>query len=233
MTLPGSKHDARQPHPASQGRTASGVRREMRRAVFVVGAESALLLAGFVALSYCAGSLLAAKHYQADAQRRFRVSASELAPTGAAYSGSDRPARTVIPPAAAAPVGRLQIPAVGLSAMIAEGDTPGVLRVAVGHVPGTALPGQPGNVVLAAHRDAFFRRLGELKTGDVVRISTLGSDHNYQVTFTDVVSPQETWVMRPATGDTLTLITCYPFHFIGPAPKRFVVRARQMSISNR
>lgn len=83
--------------------------------------------------------------------------------------------------------------------MIAEGDSSEVLRVAVGHMPGTALLGESGNVVLAAHRDAFFRRLGELKVGDVVRLTVPGAEHTYRVTFTDVVQPRETWVMEPAT----------------------------------
>jgi sortase A len=98
----------------------------------------------------------------------------------------------------------------------------------VGHMPGTALPWEPGNVGLVAHRDSFFRRLGEIKIGDAIRITVPGSEFTYRVTFTDIVDPREIWVLQAATGDTLTLITCYPFHFIGAAPKRFVVRARRL-----
>jgi sortase A len=123
-------------------------------------------------------------------------------------------------------VGRIEIPEVGISAMIGEGAAPGVLRVAVGHVPGTALPWEPGNVGLVAHRDTFFRRLGKIKIGDAIRITVPGSEFTYRVNFTEIVDPREIWVLQPATGDTLTLVTCYPFHFIGAAPKRFVVRAR-------
>src|SRR5262249_3266228 len=123
-------------------------------------------------------------------------------------------------------LGRVYIDRINLSVVVAEGATLSVLRVAIGHVPGTALPWQPGNVVLAAHRDSYFRRLGELKRGDVIRLTAPGNDYRYRVTFTDIVEPKETWVMQPSTGESLTLITCYPFHFVGPAPKRFIVRAR-------
>ena len=191
-----------------------------------------LLLAGSVALTYCADTLVAAKRYQVEAQKQFRKSVSQVS-ANKAFSNAVRLPTPASPRAVAplTPVGELEIPVVGLSAMIAEGDAPGVLRVAVGHVPGTALPGEHGNVVLAAHRDTFFRRLGELKRDEVIQISMLGAEHKYQITFTDVVDPKETWVMKHATGDTLTLITCYPFRFIGPAPKRFIVRARKVDIS--
>jgi sortase A len=125
----------------------------------------------------------------------------------------------------------VDVPKIQLSAMIAEGANSRALRVAIGHVPGTALPWQSGNVALVAHRDTFFRRLGELKMGDVIRLTVPGDEYTYHVTFTDIVNPNETWVLQPATGDTLTLVTCYPFHFIGAAPKRFVVRARRMDLA--
>jgi LPXTG-site transpeptidase (sortase) family protein len=83
----------------------------------------------------------------------------------------------------------------------------------------TALPGQTGNVVLAAHRDIFFRRFG---------VTVPGRQYLYSVRFTDVVDPNETWVLEPSTDQLLTLITCYPFYYTGPAPKRFIVRARRL-----
>jgi LPXTG-site transpeptidase (sortase) family protein len=83
-------------------------------------------------------------------------------------------------------------------------------------------------VVIAAHRDTFFRRLGELKSGDLIRITVPGKQYVYGVKFTDVVSPNETWVLEPSSNQSLTLVTCYPFYYVGPAPKRFVVRARRM-----
>ena len=92
------------------------------------------------------------------------------------------------------------------------------------------MPWQSGNVTLVAHRDTFFRRLGEVSPGDIIHVTIPGTEYFYRVTFTGVVNPNETWVLQPATGDMLTLITCYPFHFVGPAPKRFVVRARRLAI---
>jgi LPXTG-site transpeptidase (sortase) family protein len=126
-------------------------------------------------------------------------------------------------------LGRLDIPRIGLSAVVADGTSSRVLRLAVGRVPGTATPWSLGNVALAAHRDTFFHRLGELHRGDSIQVTVPGSQYYYKVVFTSVVSPNETWVLQPATGQTLTLITCYPFHFVGAAPNRFVVRARRVN----
>lgn len=126
------------------------------------------------------------------------------------------------------PVGRIEIPRLHISAMVTEGTTPRVLKMAVGHISGTALPGQAGNVVLAGHRDTFFRRLGDLKTGDVIELTTPKGQYVYGVRFTSIVTPDETWVLDPSTGETLTLVTCYPFHFVGAAPKRFIVRASKL-----
>ncbi len=128
-------------------------------------------------------------------------------------------------------IGRIEIPRVGLSAMIADGCEPETLRRAVGHVPATARPGESGNVCLAAHRDSYFRRLRELGEGDAVRLTTPGGFFDYEVISTSVVDPDRRDVLRPTREPTLTLITCYPFHYVGPAPDRFVVRARAVGES--
>lgn len=186
-----------------------------------------LFIAGCSALAYCASVAITASQYQAWAREQLRNSNTTLA----ALSAPASPGRPLLRSplrlgSGMALVGRLDVPRLKLSAMVAEGTTSRVLRVAVGHVPGTALPWQNGNVSLVAHRDSFFRRLGELKSGDAIRMTVPGMEYRYRVTFTDVVNPDETWVLQSATGDTLTLVTCYPFHFVGPAPRRFVVRAR-------
>jgi sortase A len=98
----------------------------------------------------------------------------------------------------------------------------------VGHMAGTALPGDVGNVVLAAHRDTFFRHLGELKPGDSIRLTAPGKQYIYRVSFSVIVNPNETWVLEPSSDQSLTLITCYPFYFVGSAPRRFVVRAHRV-----
>jgi sortase A len=183
-------------------------------------------VAGFSALGYCALVVGAANYYQARA--RDQLSTSALALTASSEPASRLwPVRCPLRAGSGlALVGRVEVPRVQLSAMVAEGASSRVLRAAVGHVPGTALPWQSGNVALVAHRDTFFRRLREVKAGDVIRITVPGNQYTYRVTFTDIVKPEETWVLQPATGETLTLVTCYPFHFVGPAPQRFVVRAR-------
>jgi sortase A len=103
------------------------------------------------------------------------------------------------------------------------------LRVAVGHIPGTALPGEPGNIVIAGHRDNFFRKLRELGQDDIIILSTVYGSYRYSVTGTRVVQPDNLAVMDYSTEPALTLITCYPFYYVGPAPQRFVVRARQIT----
>ena len=185
-----------------------------------------LLLAGFSALGYCVIVAWRANRYQGWAGGQLQNSGAEAGasakPSFPFGNSSPSPPLAVSGPRV---VGRVDIPRAHISAMIAEGVTARSLSVAVGHVPGTALPGQSGNTVLAAHRDTFFRRLGELQRGDAIRITGVSGEYTYHVSFTAIVNPSETWVLLPASGETLTLVTCYPFHFVGAAPKRFVVRA--------
>jgi len=101
------------------------------------------------------------------------------------------------------------------------------LRRAVGHIPDTALPGQPGNVGISGHRDTFFRPLKDLKIKDEIQFSTWNGDFRYVVESLTVVDPNNVGVLAPSSENLLTLVTCYPFFYIGAAPKRFVVRARQ------
>jgi sortase A len=117
---------------------------------------------------------------------------------------------------------------IGLRAVISEGESEGVLRRAAGHVPSTAAPGETGNVALAGHRDGLFRPLREIRVGDVLAVTTHGTAIHYTVEWTRVVTPTDVWVLGPVSGHVLTLITCYPFAFIGSAPDRFIVRAREV-----
>jgi len=113
-----------------------------------------------------------------------------------------------------------------VSAIVRAGSDARTLRLAIGHISGTALPGEPGNVGLAAHRDTFFRRLGEIRVDDQVRLVTPDGTFTYRVEGTRVVEPQDVWVLDQTTDPALTLITCYPFRYIGSAPQRFIVRAQ-------
>ena len=122
--------------------------------------------------------------------------------------------------------GRIEIPRLGISALIAEGATPAQLGRAVGHITTTAFPGKPGNCALAGHRDSFLRGLGGVRENDVIHIDTLQGTYTYVVEWSSVVAPRRIDVLDATAVPSLTLVTCYPFAFIGPAPERFVVRAR-------
>jgi sortase A len=138
--------------------------------------------------------------------------------------------RTVVMPrnAEGSLVGRIEIPRLDLSAVVFEGTTDDTLARGVGHLIGSAAPGQRGNVVLAGHRDTFFSDLRGIRDGDAVTIEVPGGAFHYQVESTAIVNPDQTEVLNPGKGAALTLITCYPFGYIGSAPERFIVRARKV-----
>ena len=126
-------------------------------------------------------------------------------------------------------IGEIDIPDVGISAIILEGSDERSLRLGVGHIPGTAFPGMPGNVSLAAHRDTFFRPLRKIQKNDEIHLITFNNSYKYRVDWTKVVAPDNISVLKPSKEPTLTLITCYPFYFVGSAPERFVVRAHRVA----
>lgn len=141
------------------------------------------------------------------------------------------PPRGTAPPAAILKdtlIGRLTVPRLHLSAMVREGDGAGTLDVALGHIPGTALPGETGTVAVAGHRDTLFRRLGQIRPKDIVVFETLQGTYQYQVESTEIVEPTEVSVLQDGKRSKLTLVTCYPFSYIGAAPQRFIVTARPL-----
>jgi sortase A len=119
----------------------------------------------------------------------------------------------------------LSIPKIGLQAAILEGTTTESLLLAPGHLSQTAWPGEPGNAVIAGHRDTFFHRLSELTPGDAIEIRRPGREYRYAVTGTMIVPPDDLRVTRPTKDSRLTLVTCFPTYYIGPAPKRLIVIA--------
>lgn len=151
------------------------------------------------------------------------------APGSARVAPASGPARRSTPSVAAAKgaLGRIEIPRLRISGMIAEGTDTRTLKRAVGHVVRTSQPGQAGNVGLAAHRDGFFRGLGGVRKDDLIRIVTVRGTYSYRVEWMVVVDPHRIDVLDSTAEPSLTLITCYPFNWIGRAPKRFVVRAKQ------
>lgn len=125
-------------------------------------------------------------------------------------------------------VGRIKIPRVGVSAIVLHGVGKKTLRRGVGHIPGTALPEHDGNVGLAGHRDSFFRGLKDIRTDDTIELTTTEGTFEYRVEWTRIVQPQDTHVLEEEGAPSLTLVTCYPFYYVGSAPKRFIVRAHRI-----
>ena len=184
-----------------------------------------------IGLSLLGGALAAVVHarvYQARQGRAFSILEQAASGPVAASGSTAAPgtAATQAPDIDPLVLGRIEIPRIGVSAIVREGDDVGTLAVAVGHVPGTARPGELGNMALAGHRDSFFRALRHIRVDDAIRIRTAGRQYDYRVASTEVVGPGETRVLGPTAETILTLVTCYPFGFLGHAPDRFVVRAR-------
>jgi|SRR5581483_7396189 len=118
---------------------------------------------------------------------------------------------------------RLQIPKINLDAVIVEGTRHRQLAVAPGHMTNTPAPGEIGNAVVTGHRDTFFRHIYELQKGDSIVVQRDGKTFNFEVTGKQIVEPDDLSVIRPSEDPRLTLITCYPTYYIGPAPERLVV----------
>lgn len=126
-------------------------------------------------------------------------------------------------------VGQIQIPRLNLKAIVVEGDSGEVLGKAVGHISDTAMPGEWGNVALAGHRDRLFRPLRVIRKRDLITVETPGGSFEYEVESTFVVAPTEIEVLHAANRKELTLITCFPFNYVGSAPNRFIARAREVT----
>lgn len=172
------------------------------------------LAVGLLAVGYAGYVIADARTYQAIQLRKF---AHEV------------PIAEPRMPGVGEAVGEIEIPRLALRAVILQGDSSQVLRRGVGHVLYTPMPGERGNVGLAGHRDSFFRPLRQIRAGDLITLRTLKGEFHYQVESTLIVSPENTEVLASSEGNELTLVTCFPFNYVGAAPDRFVVRARQVS----
>ena len=190
--------------------------RRRRRALVVL--ERVLLLVALGTLGYVAATLGGATLYQKYESRQLdEILRSGPPPATAAGALTQGPRRII---------GRIEIPRLGVSTIIKEGDDARTLDLAVGHIRGTALPGGRGNIGLAGHRDTFFRRLQHIETGDVIRLVAPEGTFTYLVERRQVVSPKDVWVLDATAEPSLTLVTCFPFSYVGTAPERFIVRAR-------
>jgi sortase A len=178
------------------------------------------MLCGVFAISYVGFTLLDARIYQNNAELTLekRIHAQDandiMLPKPAVKAGDI--------------LGRIEIPRLGLSVIVLEGTTPQTLKHGVGHIEGTALPGEPGNVGIAGHRDTYFRGLKDIRAEDEIQIQTAAGITHYQVDWIQITVPSDVAIMSSATGSALTLVTCYPFHYIGAAPERFVVHAHKL-----
>jgi len=181
-----------------------------------------LFVCGALALGYAAFVLVEAHIYQKNAVMHFEERAAAPAPT--------RPLRGNPQPVAdGMPLARFEIPRLGLDEVVIEGDNDRDLRLGIGHIPGTALPGGDGNVGIAGHRDTFFRPLRNIRAGDLIMLTTEETTYHYRVEDTEVVAPERSDVLNPTAEPHLTLVTCFPFYYVGSAPRRFIVRAREIA----
>jgi len=192
--------------------------------------QRALFGCAVLLLGYCGFALVNAWIFQQRESRELDrlLRDRQVASQGTPQPGPSTAAPKLAPAAADGLIGRIEIARLLLSAVVVEGVDKTTLRRAVGHIPGTALPGQAGNVGLAGHRDTFFRSLKDVKVKDEVQLSTLAGNFNYEVESLRVVDPDNVRVLAPSGHNVLTLVTCYPFYFVGPAPKRWIVSAKQV-----
>ena len=189
-----------------------------RGRLFLLWMRRLLFIAGALAVSYVVLTLLHAKLYQEVAgnalQKQITAQQHKAGLSQAVAKEGDV-------------LGRIEIPRLEVKAAILEGTTSQTLRLGVGHIEGTALPGESGNIGIAGHRDTYFRALKDIRTDDEIQIQTATGLTHYQVDWTQIVAPGDTAILAPSTMSAITLVTCYPFHFIGPAPERFIVHAHK------
>jgi sortase A len=126
-------------------------------------------------------------------------------------------------------MGRLEIPSANVSVMVLDGTDDVTLDRAVGHIEGTAGPGESGNFGIAGHRDGFFRGLQHVQVGDEMSFASLDGLARYEIEAIDIVAPEAVEVLDPTDHASMTLVTCYPFYYVGSAPKRYIVKGRRVS----
>jgi sortase A len=184
-----------------------------RLLVFV---ERACLLVGVVCLGWTGAAAVEAS--------RFQQAHSAVAADMPGGSGDGRaPATDELEPGSL--LGTLSVPRLGLEAPVLVGDSDRTLDLAVGYLPDTPAPWLGGNTALAGHRDGLFRPLKDIRHGDDIMLATPHGELRYRVSALSIVDPDELWVLEPQDHDVLTLITCHPFYYVGPAPRRFIVHA--------
>lgn len=178
-----------------------------------------LIVIGIVLLGYVASQYWGMYHSQQKLAAEWERQASTM----------NTPGEAVIPPEQM--LTRVVIPKISLDAIVVEGASRKELSEGPGHMKQTAMPGETGNAVITAHRDTFFRHIYELVKGDRIQVRRSGHLFTYEVTGKKIVMPEDVSVIRQTPDPQLTLITCYPTYYIGPAPKRLVVFSKLVDSS--
>ena len=185
-------------------------------------AERALITIGAGLAAWCAVILVEARFHQTAPMPQPPLTVTQTVLPG---DRGDAKASTTPAPAAGTMLGRLDAPSVKLSTVVLEGSDDGTLSRGSGHIEDTPFPGNPGNVGIAGHRDTTFRALRNIHIGDALEYKTANRVYRYRISKTMIVGPDDVYVLDPTPQPALTLVTCYPFEFVGHAPRRFIVRA--------
>jgi sortase A len=187
---------------------------------FIRWTRRVLMLTGVLAFAYVALTLFNARLFQkaASSTLESQIQAAGLHPS--------IQAKNVVKEGDL--LGRIEIPRIGMSVMVLQGTTSKSLRLGVGHINGTALPGESGNIGIAGHRDTFFRGLKDVHRDDEVLLQTTSGIARYEVDWIQITAPGDGGILSLTKEPGLTLVTCYPFHYIGPAPERFIIHAHRL-----
>jgi sortase A len=194
----------------------------LERLLIVIGC-GCLVAVGMRVVGAASFQRTAAQSFERELAAAQNITAELVAPAPAELSATES-----VPdmPMVRGLIGRLEIPRLDVSVIVMEGDDKTTLARAVGHLPDTAVPWELGNAVLAGHRDTFFRPLQNVREGDEIRMTTTRGTFDYRVFRTQIVEPDDLSVLAPTPVRSLTLVTCYPFAFVGSAPQRFIIHAR-------
>ena len=193
----------------------------MTRDALLRWSERGLIGMGVGLAAWCAAILVEARFHQT-APLPAPLTVTQTVLPG---DSGDAKASTAPAPAAGVLLGRLEAPSVKLSTAVLEGSDDATLSRGSGHIEDTPFPGQPGNVGIAGHRDTTFRALRNIHVGDALEFKTADRLYRYRISKTMIVGPDDIYVLDPTAQPALTLVTCYPFEFVGHAPRRFIVRA--------
>jgi sortase A len=190
--------------------------------------ERGLLTVGVVLGAWCAAALVEARFHQAVPVAAPLKVTQTAVPVLPGDRGSSAPHPAAPSAAVGAVIAKLDAPSVQMTTTVLEGSDDATLSRGAGHIEDTPFPGQPGNIGIAGHRDTVFRPLRHIKVGDPLDLTTADRTYRYRISKTLIVGPDDVYVLDPTDRSTVTLVTCYPFDFIGHAPKRFIVQAELM-----